>query len=326
MVWSKRFWILISLIFVICALGIGSRQVWAQSERSRYFPETGHWVTDEFLLKYQSVSNPIQLFGAPITEAFIDNSKDSPTYGTKIQYFEKVRFELDPNLPINIQVKISPLGEDLYEEGQELGLTTTPTACRYFAETGYSVCYAFLDFFELNGDIKQFGYPISGFEVHDGRIVQYFQKGRLEWRPENPPGQWVTVGNLGLPHFYLNEEDPRLLNPVPQDDSIPEGYVIKLRTRAFVSSSVLPSGDSQTIYVIVQDQNYKPVPDAEVEFILTFPDGNTKEYRISNTNTAGVSKLNFNVGSEIAGITNINVTVHFQQLEGQTRTSFHIWW
>ncbi|MFC1997000.1 hypothetical protein ACFLXI_05255 [Chloroflexota bacterium] len=271
-------------------------------------------------MKYESISNPTLLFGAPITEAFED------TLGTKVQYFEKVRFELDPSLPSNIQVKLSPLGEYIYEGGRKLGMTTNSPACRFFAETGHSICYAFLDFFETNGGINQFGYPISDFEDHEGRIVQYFQKTRLEWHPENAPGKWVTVGNLGLRYFYQNGEDPKLLSPVLDGENIPEISALRLRTRAFVSSTVLPSGGKQTIYVIIRDQNFKSVPGAKVEFMVTLPDGSTKEYRTSNTNSDGVSMLTFPVGSNSFGIANVKVFSYVNDLEGQTRTSFHIWW
>jgi hypothetical protein len=317
---SKRLWILVSALIAVSVLGFGWNHVQAQVENSRYFPETGHWVTDEFLLKYESIPNPTLLYGAPITEAFED------TFGTKVQYFEKVRFERDPTLPSSIQVKLSPLGEYLYQEGKKLGLSTNSPACRPFPETGHSVCYAFLDFFDKNGGISQFGYPISGFEDHDGRFVQFFQNARLEWHPENAPGKWVTVSNLGLRYFYHHEEDLKLLNPVLEGDNIPNVSVLRLRTKAFVSSSVLPSNEKQTIFVIVQDQNFKPVPGVKVEFKVTLPDGSTKEYRTSNTNAAGISMLNFSVGTGSKGVANIEVFTDYGNLEGQTRTSFNIWW
>ena len=118
MMWSKRFWIGISLVLVLASLGIAGQQVLAQAENTRHFPETGHYVTDEFLVMYESIPNPTLLYGFPITEAFVD------IFGTKVQYFEKVRFELDPSLPANIQVKLSPLGEYLYQEGEKLDITT----------------------------------------------------------------------------------------------------------------------------------------------------------------------------------------------------------
>ena len=320
MVRSKHYWILISFVLLTAIFSVGWQQVLAQSENPRYFPETGHWVTDEFLLKYNDILHPTTLYGVPITEAFVDS------FGTKVQYFEKVRFELDLSLPPGIQVKLSPLGEYLYQEGQLLVVPSNSPACRSFAESDHLVCYAFLDFFDANGGVSQFGYPVSGFEVHDGWIVQYFQKARFEWHPENPLGQWVTVSNLGVRYFYDLGENPKLLSPALEKDNRPFFPVLRLRPKAFVSSAVLPSGDTQTIYVIVQDQNLRPVPDAEVEFTVLLPDGSMKEYRTSNTDQSGVSTLNFAVDSDSTGITNIYVSVSYNSLRGQTRTSFHIWW
>lgn len=320
MVRSKHYLVLIFLIFLIAIFGTGSQQGFAQSENTRYFPETGHWVANEFLLKYEDILNPTTLYGAPITEAFVDS------FGIKVQYFEKVRFELDPSLPLGIQVKLSPLGEFLYQENQVLAVPSNSRACRSFAEINHTVCYAFLDFFEANGGVSQFGYPVSGFEIHDGWIVQYFQKARFEWHPENQPGQWVTLSNLGVRYFYDRGEDPKLLSPANETETRPFFPVLKLRPKAFVSSAVLPSGDTQTIYVIVQDQNLRPVPNAEVEFTVLLPDGSTKEYRASNTNKSGVSTLDFSVDSNSTGITNIQVSVTYNSLRGKTRTSFQIWW
>ncbi len=320
MVRQKRYLIFISLVILVAVFGAGWQHVLAQSENTHYFHETGHWVTDEFFLKYFETSNPATLYGAPITEAFVD------AFGVKIQYFEKVRFELDPSLPPGIQVKLSPLGEYLYEEGQLLVVPSNSRACRSFAESDHLVCYAFLDFFEANGGVRQFGYPYSGFEVHDGWIVQYFQKARFEWHPENPAGQWVTVSNLGVRYFYDSGEDPKRLSPANNGELRPFFPVLEIRPKAFVSSVVLPSGKTQTIYVIVQDQNLRPVPNAEVEFNIIWPDGSTKEYRASNTDQFGVSTLDFSVDSNLIGISNILVSASYDSLKGETRTSFQIWW
>ena len=169
-------------------------------------------------------------------------------------------------------------------------------------------------------------FQFQDFEIHNGWIVQYFQKARFEWHPENPLGQWVTVSNLGVRYFYESGEDPKRLSPVRDGDNTPFSPVLRLRPKAFVSSAVLPAGETQTIYVIVQDQNLRPVPGAEVEFKVTLPDGSMREYRTSNTNQSGVSTLDFSVDLDIIGIANINVSVTYNSLRGQTLTSFQIWW
>jgi hypothetical protein len=312
-----RILIFIALIFVVA--GLTWQATMAQATNARYFPETGHWVTDEFLIKYLDSPNPRTLYGNPITEAFVDS------FGIQVQYFEKVRFELDSSLPQGLQVKLSPLGEYLYQEGQVLSTPTNFPACRYFPESDHSVCYSFLDFFEGHGGISQFGYPISGFEIHEDWIVQYFQNARFEWHPENLYGEYVVVSDLGYRYFNDRGEDPRRLNPIIEEDNLIVP-VLRLRPKAFVSSAVLPLGETQTLYVIVQDQNLQPVPDAQVEFMIEFSDGSIQEFRISDTNESGVSTFNFKVSTNAKGIAQIFVVVTYDNsLTGQTRTSFQIW-
>ncbi|TAK24081.1 MAG: hypothetical protein EPO26_06615 [Chloroflexota bacterium] len=78
-------------------------------------------------------------------------------------------------------------------------LLATPVAAaeRSFPETGNAVSGAFLDFFEANGGVDIFGYPRSGEIDLAGRRVQYFQRARFEWWPENPAAFQVQLGLLG---------------------------------------------------------------------------------------------------------------------------------
>jgi hypothetical protein len=73
---------------------------------------------------------------------------------------------------------------------------------RRFAETGYSVANPILKYFDENGGVATFGYPISARraeKLEDGKTytVQYFQKARLELHPEIAPDA-VLRGNIGV--------------------------------------------------------------------------------------------------------------------------------
>jgi hypothetical protein len=68
---------------------------------------------------------------------------------------------------------------------------------RYFPETGHTVRGEFLRFFNAYGGVESFGYPLTGEIIVDGWRVQYFEKGRLEYHPENEPAYRVTIGWLG---------------------------------------------------------------------------------------------------------------------------------
>jgi len=80
---------------------------------------------------------------------------------------------------------------------QQLPPGPKPPEQRYFSETGYTVNGKFLHFFETYGGQKSLGYPLTEEIVVEGWRVQYFERGRLEYHPENESDYRVTVGWLG---------------------------------------------------------------------------------------------------------------------------------
>jgi hypothetical protein len=56
----------------------------------------------------------------------------------------------------------------------------------------------FRRYWETRGALPQFGFPISPELIEDGRTVQYTQRARLEWHPENSGTEHeVLLGRLG---------------------------------------------------------------------------------------------------------------------------------
>jgi hypothetical protein len=312
----------IALIALFFTAGSNGSNALAQSTGgSQYFPETSHWVSGPFLDKYNSVREPEFLFGYPITEEFYD-----PISGLLVQYFQRTRFELHPEAPPELQVQLSYLGEYLYNPNNPLPVPPNFPACRYFAETGKEVCYAFLDFFEQYGGVAQFGYPISNFELQEGRIVQYFQRARFEWHPEQPYGQKVTLTNLGRRYFEFIGEDPSYLES-NFENNFPR-QPLDLRVHAFGKFTTIPlTGGKQILYVIARDQNMDPLPGANVAFTLQLPGEKHVNYIMSDTNDMGVSiSQPIPIYATTPGGAEILITVTYKDLTKTTRTSFHIWW
>jgi hypothetical protein len=54
-----------------------------------------------------------------------------------------------------------------------------------FPQTGYDVWDEFRDYWRRFGGVLIFGYPISEARMEGGRKVQYFERARFEWHPEN---------------------------------------------------------------------------------------------------------------------------------------------
>jgi hypothetical protein len=310
--------LLVALMILVSALGWNPSL--AQTTPQQYFPDTGHTVSGDLLKAYLSVKDPLQIYGLPITDAFLDGAS-----GRTIQYFQRARFELYPEKPPELRVQRTPLGQLMYKPGPVVPVPENFPACKYFIETGKQVCFAFLDFFNANGGVAQFGYPISNFEVHDERIVQYFQNARLEWHPEYPPGQKVTVTDLGKRFFDVHGEDPNRLRASPPDNTLFQ-TVLGLQTRAYVRNAVASSQGTQTVYVIVQDQNHLPISGATVKMAVLYPDGMEEQYNLPATDVRGFTQLTFPYSSKALGNTEVRVTASYSDLQQETETSFRIWW
>ena len=308
-------------LFIILLLSLDGQPSYAQSERALYFPETGHWVTGEFLSAYENSDDPALLLGLPITDEFTN-----PKTGQKRQYFQKALLVLNPNTPTGPRIQPVLLGKLLYEPGKAPAYSSSASACREFPDTGYQyrVCYAFLDFFEAHGGVAQFGYPISNFEIKDGWLVQYFQKARFEWHPELEAGQHILLGNLGVEYFRKAGEDPKWLAP-NVNDNLPVS-ILSLNVRTFVGKAVMPFQGEQALYVIVQDQNLQPVPDAEVSFSVLLPSGDTIQDVMPPTNVNGVANADFRINTHSIGVAEITVLVSYDGLQENSRASFRIWW
>ncbi len=309
----------ISFIVAICLLSASWGSVNAQTQTtSKYFSETGHNVKGDFFKYYNGNPNSTFLYGYPLTEEF--TSKDGKT----VQYFQRARFELRSDMPEGQRVQLTPLGQLTFTTTGPLSVNNS-FACRLYTETGFSVCFAFLEFFDQYGGAGQFGYPISNFEYHENKIVQYFQKARLEWQPWKNEGQRVAVSDLGRIYFDKLGEDPGLLAPAKPIDNSPQ-VTTSLQVRAFAWKAVTLATDTQLIFVIVQDQNLQPVANASCTGIVHWPDGRNETANITtNSNGVGIVSLSF-VNQPYGSLIYTNVSCTSNGLSAKTETSFRIWY
>jgi len=309
-----------AFIVAICLLGASSSYVNAQTQdtSSKYFSETGHNVKGNFFKFYSNNPNATFLYGYPITEEFI--SKDGKT----VQYFQRARFELRTDQPEGQQVKLTALGQYTFVSTGALSVNNS-FACRLFPETGYSVCFSFLEFFDQYGGAAQFGYPISNFEYHEDKIVQYFQNARLEWQPWKTEGQRVVVSDLGRIYFDYMREDPGLLASVKPSDNSPQ-VTTNLQVRAFAWKAVTLATDNQLIFLIVQDQNQQPIASANCNAVVHWPNGQIETTTIA-TNSTGVGIVSLAFSNQPYGsLIYTDVTCASIGLSATTTTSFRIWY
>lgn len=74
---------------------------------------------------------------------------------------------------------------------------TSTTYCAFVAQTGHNIHGAFFTFYLSHNGAENFGNPLTEALRENGRIVQYFERARLEFFPEDPGPYRVQVGLLG---------------------------------------------------------------------------------------------------------------------------------
>ena len=319
----SNFFKVVGVFFIVCCLlaaSSGARVEAQQSDPSHYFPDTGHIVSGEFWTYYQSVSNAAFVFGSPITEQFTDTQS-----GRLIQYFQRSRFELHPENPAGQHVVLANLGPFVNKHSPPSGSmdTFTPIGCRYYSETSFSLCYAFLEFFDKNGGEAIFGKPISPFVFYNDRIVQYFERARFDWYPEYAEGQKVVLAQMGRIYFDLVPEDANRLQTVKAENA--PGDIKSIHARVFTWKALTQLDDQQVVYVVVQDQTLRPVVGATTVVTVTWGD-KSRQSSAQITNSSGVVILPLAVTGQIHGsLVVIETEVMYMGLSDKTTTSFRIW-
>lgn len=236
-----------------------------------YFDQTGHHLGDDFLNAWQA-NGGLRTFGYPISEPIEED-------GRTVQYFERARFELHPeHAGTQYIVQASLLGnwvtedrrdEEPFQRVPEHVVLENDSSRHYFPETGHVLAYGFKKYWEQNGGLYVFGYPISrefsefNRDTEQEHTVQYFERARFEWHPEfrDTPYE-VLLGRMGAEFADENGIDtapvekssdsirafPGLLDPdwsravrTPQGDAI--GIVtvssLNVRTSTNVNSNVV---------------------------------------------------------------------------------------
>lgn len=178
-----------------------------------FFAETGHTLGYSFRQFYE-YQGGLPIFGLPLTEVFIQD-------GLPVQYFERARLEWHGTIA---QVQAGHLGRWV-----ALGHTDTPAfraraqapdGASFFPETGHSLGGAFRNFWQQNGGLATFGYPLSEEfmeqNAQDGRMymVQYFERARFEFHPELPVEFQVQLGHLGRQYLASYPAPDYALQPV----------------------------------------------------------------------------------------------------------------
>lgn len=290
----------------------------------RYFAETGHYVCGPPLELYETRGG-VEIYGYPLSEPF-----DDPVRGLRVQYFQRARMEWHPADPDSQVVTLGRIADELGFQYPPIAQEDVPSRSgglhKYFPETGHVVSYAFREYFHEKGGLDTFGYPLSEILWEDGCMVQYFERARMEWRPEASPGLRVRLTNLV--EIYLDRFDiPReYLKPIEGKAGISRPLIARLDVSVSVRRVVTGQEDLQELFVYVEDQRELPVRDALVKADIP-SESAAHSCTFNPTDSDGFTECSFQLDSPLPGKkVVIDVTVTYGELRSTKQASFLTWW
>nr|WP_255604425.1 sortase [Oscillochloris sp. ZM17-4] len=206
--------IALALVAIVPATPAGANTAAGRPVR---FSETGHTLAYSFREFYDRQGG-LPIIGLPITEVFVEG-------GRPVQYFERARLEWHGDLGVTLAGHLGRwAAEGRAGEPAFAWAPAAPAGASYYPETGHSLGGAFRSFWLSGGGLATFGYPISEpfaeLNGQDGRsyTVQYFERARFEYHPENDPRYQVQLGHLGRQYLAAHPAPDWAVAPVESAD------------------------------------------------------------------------------------------------------------
>jgi hypothetical protein len=174
------------------------------SPTRRYFPQTGHTLSDA-ILAYWEAHGGAARFGYPLSEPFASGP-------LVLQIFERVRLEYQPD---SGHVTLGQTGAEAMEAHRPAFpyWETSPYGGEpgrvYFPQTGHALTPSAVAAWTDYGGVALLGYPLSEEFVEGGLLVQVFERGKLIWSPEGTP----SLALVGTEHA-ARRRDPATLAAV----------------------------------------------------------------------------------------------------------------
>jgi hypothetical protein len=247
-----------ALLAIVTALVVlpGRGEASPPPPQAQYFKESGHSAQNWYWQFWKNTPNALRILGYPISEPFVQQSFTEPGKSYRVQYYERAVLEEHPenfgrdNNRFYILGRL--LGNELIKnrlgEAPFQAVPSIPTNANqtWFKETQHTlrndpVRGPFKQFWERYGGLVVFGYPKSEpFQERNpdtGQTywVQYFERNRFEFQPQQPADFRVLLGRLGAQYAADN---PRQINAgafTRRDPagSLPEPFVYGANIRGY---------------------------------------------------------------------------------------------
>jgi hypothetical protein len=178
------------------------------SAAEQCFPGKTAFCIQGRFLDYWNAHGGLAINGYPLSGERMEKLEDNNTY--LVQWFERVRLEHHPeHAGTPSEVLLGQFGRAIHPADPPVG---AQPGMQYFDVTGHNVPGDFIAYWNANGGLPQFGYPLS--EVFREKLddnntyeVQYFERARFERHPENGPPFNILLGQFGR-RILANQPDP----------------------------------------------------------------------------------------------------------------------
>jgi hypothetical protein len=224
--------------------------------QAQYFKETGHSAQNWYWQFWKNTPDALRILGYPISEPFVQESFTEPGKKYRVQYFERAVLEEHPE-------NFGRDGNRFYILGRLLGneliknrlheapfqaVPSIPTtgSQTWFQETQHTLRDdptrgPFYSFWKKYGGLPVFGFPKSepfqerNPDTGETYWVQYFERNRFEFQPQQPADFRVLLGRLGAQYAADNPEKIHAPDFAPREasKSMPEPFVYGANVRGY---------------------------------------------------------------------------------------------
>jgi hypothetical protein len=198
---------------------------------SQYYQETQHASMNSFLAFWRRTPNALFVLGFPISQPFIEESFTNPGEYYRVQYFERAVLEEHPeNAGSQYYILGRLMGnQSIKDRGGEAPFQPVgnPGDGTYDGATSHTLRDGpapFRSFWLNNGGLEVFGRPKSEQfqEVNQANgqtyWVQYFERQRMEWHPDEPNPQYrILLGLLGNEYRDAHHKGEGAFAPIAPD-------------------------------------------------------------------------------------------------------------
>jgi hypothetical protein len=245
------------LVLAVSALMLPSRtNASPPPPQAQYFKETGHSAINYFWQFWKNTPDALRILGYPISEPFVQESFTEPGKFYLVQYYERAVLEEHPenfNRDGNQYFVLGRLlGNELIKNRggeapfQPVGSIPKTANQTWFPETQHTLrndatTGPFKSFWEKYGGLAVFGFPTSepfqekNADTGETYWVQYFERNRFEFQPNQPADFRVLLGRLGA-QYAANNPDKVKQDRFPAreaKDSLPEPFIYGTNIRGY---------------------------------------------------------------------------------------------